>query len=107
MISARWSEVKEKLQAALEMTATERTAYIAELNTADPELRREVESLLDSHDKAGDAFMNASAVEFAELEVNSNRSAMIGRRVGSYRIVTWIRAGGMRVVYRAARAVEK
>jgi eukaryotic-like serine/threonine-protein kinase len=105
MISARWMEIKERLQTALEMTERERAAYLGELEAADPEMRREVESLLESHDQAGDTFMNAPAVDFAEPD--SGSSAMIGRRVGAYRIVAWIGAGGMGEVYRAARADEQ
>ena len=105
MISARWMEVKERLQTALEMTAAERVGYLEELAAADPDMRREVESLLDSHDQAGDSFLNAPAVDFAEPDTHP--SAMIGRRVGAYRIVDWIGAGGMGEVYRAERADEQ
>ena len=107
MIPARWSEVKEKLQIALEMEPAEQSAYLEALEATDPEMRREVESLLASHDQAGDTFLNAPALEFAETDLNSHRSAMIGRRVGAYRIVDWIGAGGMGEVYSAARADEQ
>ena len=107
MIPARWSEVKEKLQVALEMEPLERAAYLDNLQGVDPEVRREVESLLASHDQAGDTFLNAPARELAEPDLNSHRSTMIGRRVGSYKIVEWIGAGGMGEVYRAARADEQ
>jgi len=96
MIPARWTDVKEKLQIALEMEPAERAAYLEVLEATDPEMRREVESLLTSHDQAGDAFLNAPAHDF-----------MIGRRVGAYRIVDWIGAGGMGEVYRAARADDQ
>jgi eukaryotic-like serine/threonine-protein kinase len=105
MISVRWMEVKEKLQTVLEMTMSERAAYLEELEAADPEMRREVESLLESHDQAGDTFMNAPAIDIAEPD--ARLSTMIGRRVGAYRIVEWIGAGGMGEVYRAARADEQ
>ena len=107
MISARWSEVKEKLQAALEMEPRERSAYLGNLEADDPDIRREVESLLASHDQAGDTFLNAPAYEPASPSRDAHRSAMIGRRVGAYQIVEWIGAGGMGEVYRAERADEQ
>ena len=107
MIPARWNEVKEKLQIALELEPAERAAYLETLEATDPELRREVESLLSSHDRVGDTFLNAATPGFIGWESDSHRSAMIGRRVGSYQIVEWIGAGGMGEVYRAARADEQ
>jgi len=107
MISTRWSEVKEKLQIALELEPAERTAYLENLEATDPDLWREVESLLVSHDQAGDAFMNAPAGDLAVPGDAAHRSSMIGRRIGSYQIVDWIGAGGMGEVYRAERADEQ
>ena len=107
MIPARWSEVKEKLQIALELERAERAAYFENLEATDPEMRREVESLLSSHDQLGDTFLNAPPYEVTGSDFESHRSAMIGRRVGSYQIVEWIGAGGMGEVYRAARADEQ
>jgi len=107
MIPARWSEVKEQLQIALELEPAERAAYLENLEATDPEMRREVESLLLSHDQLGDTFLNAPPHDFTGSDSDSHRSAMIGRRVGSYQIVEWIGAGGMGEVYRAARADEQ
>jgi non-specific serine/threonine protein kinase/serine/threonine-protein kinase len=107
MIPARWSDVKEKLQLALEMGPAEQAAYLDDLEATDPEMRREVESLLASHDQVGDTFLNAPAHELTESDSDSHRSTMIGRRIGAYRIVDWIGAGGMGEVYRAARADEQ
>lgn len=107
MIPARWIDVKEKLQTAFEMAPSERAAYLDELEATDPAMRLEVESLLASHDQVGDTFLNAPAREVAEPNLESHRSVMIGRRVGSYQIVEWIGAGGMGEVYRAARADEQ
>lgn len=107
MIPARWSEVKEKLQIALELAPAQRAAYLENLEATDPEMRQEVESLLSSHDQLGDTFLNVPPYESTGSDSDSHRSAMIGRRVGSYQIVEWIGAGGMGEVYRAARADEQ
>ncbi len=107
MIPARWSEVKERLLAALEMEPARQAAYLEELEASDPELRHEVESLLKSHDQAGDDFLDSPETEPGEPETDSHHSTMIGRRIGSYQIIEGIGAGGMGEVYRAARADEQ
>ncbi len=108
MFPTRWGEVKEKLQVAFEMEPLRRAAYLEELEASDPELRREIESLLDSHEQAGADFLNTSARDlFAEPDLTLPHSAMIGRRIGSYQIVEQIGAGGMGEVYRAVRADEQ
>jgi eukaryotic-like serine/threonine-protein kinase len=107
MIPARWDEIKEKLQLALDMEPAERLAYLHALDATDPALRKEVESLLESHQQAGDSFLNAPALASVEPDPELHRSAMIGRRIGSWQIVAWIGAGGMGEVYRAVRADEQ
>jgi eukaryotic-like serine/threonine-protein kinase len=107
MIPARWDEIKEKLQLALDMEPAEQLAYLDALGATDPALRKEVESLLESHEQAGDSFLNGPAHAPAEPDPDLHRSAMIGRRIGSWQIVAWIGAGGMGEVYRAVRADEQ
>ena len=56
MIPERWQEIKKVLAGALERTPEQRSAYLAEA-CAEPELRREVESLIAAQEKAGSSFM--------------------------------------------------
>jgi hypothetical protein len=53
MTSERWKEVKELFASALEHDAGKRAAFLDEVCREDPGLRREVESLLASHQEAG------------------------------------------------------
>jgi len=108
MIPERWGEIKEKLHAALELEGPQRTAYLAEIGAADPELRQELESLIASHEQAGTDFMSPPAPEAVlPPEVATPRQSMIGRRLGPYQILEQIGSGGMGEVYRAARSDEQ
>ena len=46
MTPERWQQVKEILSAALDLDADERSAYLSKIEATNPELCREVESLL-------------------------------------------------------------
>jgi hypothetical protein len=54
----RWHEIKDKLDAVLKLAPEQRPAYLDQVSTADPELRRELESLIASHEQAGTDFLN-------------------------------------------------
>jgi len=109
----RWHEIKDKLDAVLKLAPEQRPAYLDQVSTADPELRRELESLIASHEQAGTDFLNvpppqAAADPIAPNNLNpDHREPMIGRRLGTYEIVEQIGAGGMGEVYRAIRADDQ
>src|ERR1700736_5729829 len=88
----RWQQIEELYHAAREDPAV--------LDKADPELRREVESLLAQEKGAG--FLEAPALEVAAQQFAADRGQdLIGRRIGSYEILSLLGAGGMGEVYRA------
>jgi non-specific serine/threonine protein kinase/serine/threonine-protein kinase len=96
--------VCEILDSAITLGAAERLAYLERSCGGDPDLRREVESLLRSHDQADD-FLQAPppeliAASFATLPA----ATLVGRRIGVYQILEEIGRGGMGEVYRAVRA---
>ena len=81
----RWQQVREVLDAALALPAAERAVYLDKACAHDPELRGEVESLLDSHDQAGGNFLNSPAADLkSALGEPSLRSSWIGGRIGVY-----------------------
>jgi serine/threonine protein kinase/tetratricopeptide (TPR) repeat protein len=93
MTPERWQEVKKVLAAALERPPAERGAYL-DRACVEPEVRREVESLIAAHDQADDSFMERPAVTGKE-------NLKIGAKLGPYQILDALGAGGMGDVYRA------
>jgi len=108
----RWHEVKDKLDAILNLAPEQRSAYLEQVSAADPELRRELESLIASHEQAGTDFLNIPPPQAPDPSAPDDldpdrRDPMIGRRLGTYEIVEQIGAGGMGEVYRAIRADDQ
>src|ERR1700728_397549 len=93
--TGRWQEVKHVLFAALEKAPADRTAYLDAACT-DPSLRREVESLILSHEQGDSSFM-----EQPRAGLPGDDALGSGSRIGGYEILTRIGAGGMGVVYSA------
>jgi serine/threonine protein kinase len=104
----RWQQVSEALGKVLHSSTTQRLDYLAEIARRDPELHRELESLLVSHEQAGTEFLNAPALQTTEDEGKASlRPTLLGRRLGAYQIVEQIGVGGMGEVYRALRADDQ
>jgi len=101
MKAERWKRVNDLFQSAVERMPGERAAFLDEACRGDEGLRREVESLLTSHESAED-FIELPAFEVApELVTNDRAGALVGEVIGHYRIESLIGVGGMGEVYLA------
>jgi serine/threonine protein kinase/Tol biopolymer transport system component len=106
----RWLRAKALFQAAVELSADERDAFLTAATGDDVALRREVESLLasdtadlSSWDRLPAASASALAGPLAAMgaATQSHPMLVVGRRVGPYEILAPIGAGAMGEVYRA------
>ena len=99
MTPERWLQLKQIFQSALERNPAERSAFLSQACADDPALRSEVESLISSHDQAGDS-IEAMAVE-AATEMLANDRAIVGKQIGHYQVLNRIGRGGMGEVFLA------
>ncbi|PYV30111.1 MAG: hypothetical protein DMG09_28210, partial [Acidobacteria bacterium] len=108
MSPERWKQVQELYHATLEHEPPRRAAFLEEACAGDNELRREVESLLD-HQAEGQGFIESPALEVAAQVIAADQAqkqtvSLVGRRIGSYQVLSVLGAGGMGEVYRARDA---
>jgi serine/threonine protein kinase len=98
----RWRRVADIVGEALERDPAGRGRLLDAACADDPELRREVESLLAAHDSSG--ALDALATDVAPLAARlrgPDAAPATARRVGRYRLGERVAGGGMGVVYRA------
>jgi tetratricopeptide (TPR) repeat protein/tRNA A-37 threonylcarbamoyl transferase component Bud32 len=93
--------VKDHFEALLDTTVADQPAALARVRQTDGALADELEALLAAHAAAGD-FLEWEPPDDAGAEPPVD-DPLIGRRLGSYRLISAIGRGGMGTVYLAER----
>jgi TolB-like protein/cytochrome c-type biogenesis protein CcmH/NrfG len=101
MTPARFQTIEEIFLAALEQEPDQVSAFLDTACEGDAVLRREVEALLASDQRAG-RFIETSSVGLATKVIqNQHADSLVGRTIGHYKISESIGTGGMGEVYLA------
>ncbi|MFI5246934.1 MAG: protein kinase [Nitrospirales bacterium] len=101
MTPEHWLQVKQIFQSAVECPPDDRAAFLDKTCAGNAELRSEVESLISSHDQAGDSLEAMAAGVAAQMLEEDQSASFIGRNVGPYSVIGLIGKGGVGEVYLA------
>jgi non-specific serine/threonine protein kinase len=96
-----WKKISEIYYYAVELEPAQRKVFLDERCGEDEFLRAEVESLLSADEKAGDFIEQPVIEDFAEFLEDEDETALNGKHLGNYKIVSHIGSGGMGKVYLA------
>lgn len=96
----------ELFDAALEQPEPQREAWLHAQCAGDAALLAQVRALLaaDAHDSAADLCLNPLAAVSAEAATTAPAEALLGERIGAWRITGVLGRGGMGAVYAVERA---
>jgi serine/threonine protein kinase/Flp pilus assembly protein TadD len=100
----RWLQLKSAFDEALQLDPAQRPGYIDEICAFDPELRKEIESLLAAHGQVSDVFLNTPAAGLDDFQDLTDGDSWIGKQIGPYQLVRALGQGGMAEVWLARRA---
>src|SRR5213596_1593625 len=101
MTPARLQTIEEIFRAALDQKPDQISAFLDTACEGDELLRRKVEALLGSRQRAG-SFIETSAVGLATRIIeNGQADLLVGRTIGHYKLSERIGTGGMGDVYLA------
>ena len=99
----RWDRVKTLYDETRALPATDQTAFLARACLDDPELQREVQTLLDQP-LSTDSFVSMVGGPSSSLVAEAmaeDHVPLTGRRIGTFEVKALLGRGGMGEVYRA------
>jgi eukaryotic-like serine/threonine-protein kinase len=94
------ARARASFEHACELRDAERLEYLAELDTEDPELAREVRELL-RYDRAQSSLDTSIVQDGWSFDALLDDPLPMPKQIGHYRIIEKIASGGMATVYRA------
>ena len=83
----QWEQLREIFRVAIEHQPQQREAYLDQACADDPVLRCEIESLLASHDRAGDFIETPAFIGSVKAITDSPVEQIEGQRIGQYQIM--------------------
>jgi len=101
MTPERWKQVVQIFESAMDAPAAEREALLDGACRGDAELRLEVKAMLASEPGFGGAIQSSIASHAAQLALSGE--ALLGKRVGSWRLAQVLGQGGTSTVFLAIR----
>jgi len=96
MTPERWAQIEELFHRAAECDEKQRATLLEEAGSTDPELRKAVEALLSSDERA-----SSDMQEAVRRGLDAASFPLVGENVTHYRILDGLGGGGMGLVYRA------
>ena len=97
--ATRLERLEEIFHAARELDRETRRTFIETSCAGDDDLRREIESLLESDEKAPEFIASLPAELSSDVIEIAGRDAVVGRTIGHYEVLERIGSGGMGDVY--------
>ena len=98
----RWQQIDSIFQTALELDPAGRAAFLDQTCANDPDVRKEVESLISFYEREGGLVESTAFNEGLRAIASTQQGELtIGQSLGSYIIISRLGEGGMAEVYLA------